>query len=214
MKRLILATAAYALVASSMCLAQDGSPDNPPAPPQPGTMRITAKAPEPDKWNVRASANGTERVFKCKPLACSDPQTVSIGLLKNPTPHPNPKALKKFAQEDLPKSIRAASASREIMSDGAEKIETIASETATLKGYPAVVNETKFSKGKSVIHVQTAMIFAGPLLVRVQSSSPDGGLAKKALDEFIDVMRIEEGPPTPPTDTSKPPAAAPGARGI
>jgi hypothetical protein len=112
--------------------------------------------------------------------------------------------LEKFAKEDLPKSIRAAGAARAVLSDGTEKIETLASNTATLKGYPSVLNESKFSRGKSEAYVQTAIIFAGPVMIRVQSSSPDRSLSQKALNEFIDVMQIEEGPPVSPQDRSKP----------
>jgi hypothetical protein len=207
MKLHISALALCALVfAPAASLAQESNPGNAP-PPKAGTMRVTTKAPEPEKWNVQATANGSQRVFKCKPLACSDPQTVSFTFQKSPTTlKPNPQALEKFAKEDLPKSIRAASASREILSDGAEKIETLASDTATLKGYPSVLNESKFSKGASATYMQTAIIFAGPMMIRVQSSSPDGALAKKALAEFIEIMQIEEGPPAPPA----PPKPRPG----
>ena len=197
------------LVAAALCAFAFASPptqaqtaDNA-VPVKPGTVRITTKAPEPEKWNAETNANHTQRVFKCKPLACSDPQTVSFSFQKSPTLHPNPQALEKFAKEELPKRIRAASASREILSDGAEKIETISSETATLKGYPSVVNESKFLKGSAATYVQTAIIFAGPLMIRVQSSSRDEQLAKTAMNQFIDLMKIEEGPPPPPGGGSK-----------
>jgi hypothetical protein len=210
MKLQMSALALCALVfVPAASLAQESNAGNAP-PPRAGTMRVTTKAPEPDKWDVQATANGSRRVFKCKPLACSNSQTVSFTFQKSPTPHPNPKALEKFAKEDLPKSIRAASASREILSDGAEKIETLASDTATLKGYPSVVNESKFSKGASATYMQIAIIFAGPMMIRVQSSSPDGVLAKKTLEEFIEIMQIEEGPPAPP----KPRPGAPRTQGI
>ena len=71
-----------------------------------------------------------------------------VRIPEKPDLHPDPKALEKFAKDDLPKSIRAAGAAREVMSDGTDKIETLASETATLKGYPSVVNESKISRGK------------------------------------------------------------------
>ena len=150
--------------------------------------------PKPDKWNSARSANGARRIFKCKPLACPDPQTVSFTFLKSPTRKPDPKALEKFAKIDLPKSIRAAGAAREVLSDGAEKIETLVSETAKLKGYPSVLNESKFSRGDKSAYLEIAIIFAGPIMIRVQSTSPNQQLAKKALSQFIDVMRIEEGP--------------------
>lgn len=172
-----------------------------------GRISVTTRAPEPDKWNAVRSNN--KRVFKCKPLACSDPQTVSFTFLKSPTQHPDPKALEKFATVDLPKSIRAAAAAREVLSDGTENIETLKSETATLKTYPSVVNESKFSRGQHATFVETAIIFAGPLMIRIQSLSPNRELAQKALNEFIDVMRIVEGPPQSP---SGPPATMPGLR--
>jgi len=173
-------------------LAQTGAP---PKPAAPGSVRVTTKAPEPDKWNSQKNASGTQRVFKCKPLACPESQTVSFTFSKSPTQHPDPKALEKFAKEDLPKSIRAAGAAREVLSDGTEKIETLASQTATLKGYPSVVNESKISRSTSETYIQIAIIFAGPIMIRVQSSSPDRELAKKALNDFVEIMQIEEGPP-------------------
>jgi hypothetical protein len=202
MKAHILATVLCVLMASTgSSWAQTGretSPSAPSAPIKPGSMRVTTKAPEPDKWEALSLNNGTRRIFKCKPLACPDPQSVIFIFSKSPTRHPDPKGLERFAKEELPKSIRAASAAREVMSNGEEKAETLASDIATLKSYPSVINETKLSRNKSDTYVQTAIIFAGALMVRIQSSSPNRDLAKKALAEFLDVMRIEEGPPAPP----------------
>jgi hypothetical protein len=197
MKALIVAIALALMLASGSSVAQTGG-DATPKPVGPGTVRITTKAPEPDKWDAQKNANGTRRVFKCKPLACSSPQTVSFIFSKSPAKTPNPEALEKFAKIDLPKSIRAAGAAREVLSDGTEKIETLSSKTATLKGYPSVVNESKFSRGETSSYIQTAIIFAGPVMIRVQSSSPSQELALKALDQFVEIMRIEEGPPAPP----------------
>ncbi len=190
------------------CLAQTGS-DDAAKPIKPGAVRITTKAPEPDKWDGQRSANGTVRVFKCKPLACPDAATVTIAFLKSPTRHPDPQALEKFAKVELPKSIRALDAAREILTDGTEKVETMSSKTATLKGYPAVVSETKFSRGKTATYLDTAIVFAGPVMIRVFSTSQNRDWAKKTLDQFVEVMNIEEGPPLPPgTETA--PAGKPG----
>lgn len=204
MKAHIIASA-FVLLAPGLGLAQTA--DQPPH--KIGRISITTRAPEPDKWNAQRSANGTQRIFKCKPLACADSQTVSFTFMKSPTQHPDPKALEKFAKVDLPKSIRAAAAAREILSDGAENIETMKSDTATLKTYPSVVNESKFTRGQSSTFVETAIIFAGPIMIRVQSLSPNQELAQKALNEFVEVMRIEEGPAPSP---SGPPASMPGLR--
>jgi hypothetical protein len=196
----IFATALSALsLVPGVCLAQSA-----PQSPKPGGISITTRAPEPDKWDGQRSANGAQRVFRCKPLACPEPQSVSFQFSKSPTRHPDPKALEKFAKVDLPKSIRAMAAAREVMTDGAENIETLKSETATLKGYPAVVNESKFSRSQNANFVETTIIFAGPVMIRVQSVSPNQELAQKALNEFIEVMTIVEGPtPTPTMPTPK-----------
>jgi hypothetical protein len=188
--------------------AQTGG-DEASKPIKPGGVRITTKAPEPDKWDGQRSANGMVRVFKCKPLACPDAATVTITFLKSPTRHPDPQALEKFAKVEPPKSMRALDAAREILSDGAEKIETVNSKTATLKGYPAVVSETKFSKGKTATYLDSAIVFAGPVMIRVFSTSQNRDWAKKALDQFVEVMNIEEGPPLQP-GTETPPGAKPG----
>jgi hypothetical protein len=188
--------------------AQTGG-DEASKPIKPGGVRITTKAPEPDKWDGQRSANGMVRVFKCKPLACPDAATVTITFLKSPTRHPDPQALEKFAKVELPKSMRALDAAREILSDGAEKIETVSSKTATLKGYPAVVSETKFSKGKTATYLDSAIVFAGPVMIRVFSTSQNRDRAKKTLDQFVEVMNIEEGPPLQP-GTETPPGAKPG----
>ena len=212
MKHRIVATALCAiLLAPGLCVAQTNG-GNGAKPLNPGGVRVTTRAPEPDKWNSVKTANGSQRIFKCKPLACSDPQTVSFTFQKSPTKKPDPKALEKFAKVDLPKSIRAASAAREVLSDGADKIETLVSETATLKGYPSVLNESKISQGSKSAYLEIAIIFAGPVMIRVQSSSPNQQLAKTALSQFIDVMRIEEGPA--PVAPLKPKPPGEGTRSL
>jgi hypothetical protein len=201
--------AAFCAVIFAVPVSAQTGGDDASKPIKPGGVRITTKAPEPDKWDGQRSANGMVRVFKCKPLACPDAATVTITFLKSPTRHPDPQALEKFAKVELPKSMRALDAAREILTDGAEKIETISSKTATLKGYPAVVSETKFSKGKTATYLDSAIVFAGPVMIRVFSTSQNRDWAKKTLDQFVEVMNIEEGPPLQP-GTETPPGAKPG----
>lgn len=197
MTRVILALLLGALMATAATAARaEGEVPKPPI--KPGGLRVTTRAPEPDKWDAQRSANGTQRVFKCKPLACPDTESVSFMFSKSPTRHPDPQALEKFAKVDLPKSIRAIDAAREVLSDGAEKFETVSSKTATVKGYPAVVNESKLTRGKANAYVEITIIFAGPAMIRIQSASPNRELAQKSLSAFIEVMRIEEGPAPSP----------------
>jgi hypothetical protein len=206
MKQHIVATAFCAvLVVPAVALAQSSGGD-PSAPLKPGGVRVTTRAPDADKWDGQKSPNGMQRVFKCKPLACADAEIVTIIFSKSPTRHPDPEALEKLAKIDLPKSIHAADAAREVMADGDAKLETLSSKTATLKGYPAVVNETKLTQGKVFVYLDTTLIFAGPIMIRLQSVSKNRALAQKSLSEFIEVMKIEEGPPgspSSPTPTGK-----------
>ncbi len=199
MKKHIVAAALCALVfVPAVALAQTAG-DDASKPLKPGGVRVTTRAPDADKWDGQKSANGMQRVFKCKPLACADAEIVTILFSKSPTRHPDPEALEKLAKTDLPKSLHAADAAREVLADGDAKLETLSSKTATLKGYPAVVNETRLSQGKVSIYLNTAIIFAGPLMIRLQSSSKNRALAQKSLNEFVEAMKIEEGPPGSPS---------------
>lgn len=198
----IIAVLVGALIALPAAPAARAEGDVPKPPVKPGAVRVTTRAPEPDKWDAQRTADGLQRTFKCKPLACPDAETVSFHFSRSPTRHPDPQALEKFAKVDLPKSIRAADAAREVLSDGTEKIETVSSKTATLKGYPAVVNESKLTRGKASAYVEIAIIFAGPAMIRVQSASPNRELAQKSLNDFIEAMRIEEGPAVAPGEPS------------
>jgi hypothetical protein len=199
MKKHIMAAALCAFVfVPAVALAQTAG-DDASKPLKPGGVRVTTRAPDADKWDGQKSANGMQRVFKCKPLACADAEIVTIIFSKSPTRHPDPEALEKLAKTDLPKSLHAADAAREVLADGDAKLETLSSKTATLKGYPAVVNETRLSQGKMSIYLNTAIIFAGPLMIRLQSSSKNRALAQKSLNEFVEAMKIEEGPPGSPS---------------
>ncbi|MEX0591516.1 MAG: hypothetical protein WD207_10550 [Xanthobacteraceae bacterium] len=164
-------------------------------PLKPGTFRLNMRPPEPAKWNVQRDTKTAKTLYTCKPLACPDTLRVSIAASRSPTRNPNPQALEKLATVDLPKAARAASAAREIISDGAEKIETIVSETATFHGFPAVTNLTKYSRANSVVFKGTTLIFAGPAMIRIEVTSPNEALVKDTADAFIGGMQFEEGPP-------------------
>ncbi len=170
----------------------------------PGGVRVTTRAPEPGKWDLVPSAPNTPRTFNCKPLACPDASRVIITMLRSPTRNPDPKALEKYAKVDFPKAIRAQSAAQDILSDGANKMETLNSDVARLKDHPAILNETKFIAGKKIIFINTAIIFAGPLMLRFSSMSPNRELAQKSLAEFIATAEIREGPPLPVTSGVQP----------
>jgi hypothetical protein len=194
------AVLAAAVCAGSPAFAQ--SPQPPATPPQsntgpvqPGSIRITTQPPDPKEWVSRPEPANRRVTYQCKPLACADSSRVTITNAQSPTRHPNPQALEKFAKVDLPKQIAAANAARGVLSDGNEKIETLASNVTTFKGYPAVLNETKMSRGSTATYAVSGIIFAGPAMISVESVSPDRTMAMKSLDDFIRLMVIVEGPP-------------------
>jgi hypothetical protein len=133
------------IIVSGHSVAQTGGdisigPTNPAVPIKPGDVRVGTRAP-PGDWDVQVAPNRSQRVYKCKPLACPDAETVSFTFSKSPTAKPNPKALEKYAAVDLPKTMRALAAARTVMQDVPQQIETLSSKTATVKGYPAVVTK-------------------------------------------------------------------------
>ena len=164
-------------------------------PLKPGSVRITTRVPEPGKWDLVSTQNGAQRVYRCKPLACPDPAQITFTFAKSPAAKIDPKALARYAEVELPKHLRAIAAARTVMNDVPEKIKTLSSKSTTLKSYPAVVNETKFSHGATTNYIQIVIIFAGPAMIRVYSSSANRELSQKTLTEFLDVMQIVEGPP-------------------
>jgi hypothetical protein len=189
---LFLVPAAFSLI--GVHAAQTQSLDSN-EPLKPGAFRLKLRPPEPAKWTVQRDSKTAKTHYTCKPLACPDNLRVSISASRSPTRNPNPEALEKLATVDLPKAAKAASAAREIISDGAEKIETVTSETAVLQGFPAVRNLTKYSRASSTVFKSTTLIFAGPAVIRVEATSPSETLVKDTVDAFVGAMQFEEGPP-------------------
>ena len=174
--------------------------------PKSRSVQITTRSPDASKWNLTVS-NPTHRVFVCKPLVCLDPETVSFNFQKGSLVEPNEKSLEKFANVDLPKSMRAIAAAQSVITGGAETIETLNSTATRLKNYPAVLNETKFSRGPDSVYVEVAIIFAGPVIVKMESRSRNQDLAQKSLNQFIDAMQIVDVPTPRPgkPQISRPP---------
>ena len=163
-----------------------------PAPPKTVSVRITTRAPDPTKWNTAKSKDGARRIYVCKPLACSTPETVMFTFQKGSLKQPSPELLEKFATVELPKSIRAAAAAEAVMANHSEQVDTLFSKTATLKNYPSALNETKLTRGLTTFYVEIAIIFAGPVIVRVESKSESRDLAKNSLEGFIQELQIVE----------------------
>jgi hypothetical protein len=188
------------VLAPGLALAQAGASTATLAKPA-RTVQVTTKAPDPAKWQATTTNNGARRVFKCKPLACLAPETVSFVFDKGSTVTPNPQSLEKFASVDLPRSIRSA------VTDPTEQVDNLFSAVTKVKEYPAVLNETRFSRPPKTAYVETAIIFAGPAIIRVESTSPNQKLAKDLLSQFLDVMKIVETDVPAPTSPNAPPTS-------
>jgi hypothetical protein len=117
---------------------------------------------------------------------------------------PTPEWLEKYATVELPKSIRAAAAAQAVMSNQSEKVETLQSQTATLKNYPSALNETRLTRGTATFYAEIAIIFAGPIIIRVESKSASRDLAKNSLQGFIQEMQIVETQGLPPGTPAPP----------
>jgi hypothetical protein len=67
------------IIVSGHSVAQTGGdisigPTNPAVPIKPGDVRVGTRAP-PGDWDVQVAPNRSQRVYKCKPLACPDAET-------------------------------------------------------------------------------------------------------------------------------------------
>jgi hypothetical protein len=182
-----------ALLAAAPAVAQTA-----PAPAKSRSVQVTTRAPEPNKW-VLVTSSPARRLFKCRPDVCHDAEAVSFVFQKGSLVAPNPKSLEKLANVDLPKNMRAIAAAQSVLTGGAENIETLTSTTTTLKNFPSVLNVTKFSRGPDSVYVAIAIIFAGPVIIRVESKSSNHDLAQISLNQFVEAMEIAEAPTPPPT---------------
>jgi hypothetical protein len=64
-----------------------------------------------------------------------------------------------------------------------------------------------------MIRKSAAIVFAGPVMIRVFSTSQNRDWAKKSLDQFVEVINIEEGLlPLPPGTETMPGAKPPGSK--
>jgi hypothetical protein len=201
---------AASLCASLPAMAQTSTPTQL-GPLKPGGLRLTTRIPEPGNW-VAQSAKDGRSILTCKPLACAAASTVVVSTTPTPARKPDPQALEKFAKVQVPKFLQAADAARAAFSSVESKLEILASKVTTHKGYPSVLNESKRTQGTNVVFISSAMIFAGPVMIMVQSISPDRAVAMKSLNLVIGAMSIQEGPPLSPEGPTPVSPEAPASR--
>ena len=95
----------------------------------------------------------------------------------------------------------------EAASEGDERVTPISSRVTEVRGYPAIVAESKRTSRGKHSYVYRGDLFVGTLLVRLVSSAPDRDEAKRHFDSFATAMEISD------VEPSAPPAPAEASTG-
>jgi hypothetical protein len=157
--------------------------------------RVTVKNPDPAKWaGKNGFFNKSTGVYTCRPLACPDAAQVTASISNSPTRSPDPQALAKLAAR-IPESVARDNANLASSMMPGRKIERMSSGVTTLRGYPAIVQESRMVGGeKGPIYLAKASIFAKSALVNISSVSSSPELARRYRDLFIKAMEVEDTP--------------------
>jgi hypothetical protein len=179
-----------------------------PTPERPGT-KITLRNPNDSKWMAVRPAGQqktTNMLFwVCRPLACASGEA-AVGAQNSPSPtrHPDRKALDKAAKL-LAVQTRAQDMMAEAASEGDERITALSSRVTDVRGYPAIVAESKRTSRGKASFVMRGELFIGLFRVRLISTSADRAEAKRNFDEFTAAMEIVDVEPGQPAQAPEPP---------
>lgn len=201
--------AAAALVLAGCTTGQlAGVTQGDPTPERPGT-KITVRSPNNAKW-MAIRPDGQPKatnmmMWVCRPLACASGQA-AVGAQSSPSPtrHPDRKALEKAAKL-LAVQTRAQDMMAEAASEGDERITALSSRVTDVRGYPAIVAESKRTNRGKASFVMRGELFIGLSRVRLISTSSDRAEAKRNFDEFTEAMEIVDVEPGQPGQAPEPP---------
>jgi hypothetical protein len=182
--------------------SKDSSGPASPAPPpqtpvKPGGIRITQRPPDATNWIV-TRVNPNKVTYTCRPLACAAHTIVNVTTAPTAVRNINAAALERFAKVDFPKQLKAMNAAAAVLAGNGATIETLVAKPATILGRSAVVNESKYTSGRKVVFISTTLLFAGPVMLTVQSLSGDRAAAVQYLNDTIAQLKLEDGPPAKP----------------
>jgi len=204
----IIAVAALAL-AGCASLGQSVGAARDPTPERPGT-RITVRNPNNAKWmavQAPGQSKGTP-MWICRPLACASGRAaVAAQNGPSPTRYPDRKALEKAASL-LAVQTRAQDMMMEAASEGDERVTALSSRVADVRGYPAIIAESKRTNRGKASFLLRGELFIGLIRVRLISSSTDRAEAKRNFDEFVAAMEIVDVEPGQPGQAPDAPAPA------
>jgi hypothetical protein len=203
----------YFLVIAAMGLALAGCTSagqlamGDPTPEKPGT-RVTIRNPNNQKWMAAQQAgqpkptNGS--LWVCRPLACASGQAmVATQLSTSPTRHPDRKALEKAANL-LAVQTRSQDMMMEAASEGDDRIAPLSSKVTDVRGYPAIIAESKRTSRGKVSFIMRGELFVGMARVRLVAASSDRADAKRYFDEFVAAMEIVDVEPGQPAAAPEP----------
>jgi hypothetical protein len=178
-------------------------------PAAPDRTSIRIQNPDASKWTaVRLAGQpraNNELGWICKPLACAGKAYVVTQMGQSPTRNPDRNALEKAAKL-LATQTKAQDMMMDAASEGDERVAPISSRVTEIRGYPAILAESKRTSAGTQSHIFRGHLFVGQALVRVISSSTDRAEAKRHFDSFVTAMEITDVVPSAP-----PPAPAPSA---
>jgi hypothetical protein len=158
------------------------------------STEITVRNPNNAKWMaVRPPGQpktANMMLWVCRPLACASGQA-AIGAQSSPSPTRNPdrKALEKAARL-LAVQTRAQDMMAEAASEGDERITALSSRVTDVRGYPAIIAESKRTSRGKASFVMRGELFIGLSRVRLISTSSDRAEARRNFDEFAEAMEI------------------------
>jgi hypothetical protein len=179
------------------------------AAPSQDRTSVRIQNPNPSKWTAVRLTNqprtNNELGWLCKPLACAGKAYVVAQLAQSPTRHPDRKALEKAAKL-LATQTKAQDMMMEAVSEGDERVTPVSSRVTEIRGYPAILAESKRTSNGKQSYVLRGHLFVGQALVRLVSASTDREEAKRHFDSFVTAMEITDVTPSAP-----PPAQAPSA---
>lgn len=197
-----------------------------PTPERPGT-RIQWRNPDEGKWqrvratrqvaDARAGRTGQTQklvtIWSCRPLACAGNAAVATESVPSPTRDPNREALERIAKL-IPAEIKARDIMMEAASEGDERMTPLGTKISEVRGYPAILTETKRTSRGKHRYLYRGDVFVGMLIVRVVALSSDRAEAKRSFEAFmaaLDIVDVAPGsaPPEPETIAYETPPAEP-----
>lgn len=99
----------------------------------------------------------------------------------------------------LPAQARAQDIMMEAASDGEDRITPLSTRVTEVRGYPAIVSESKRTTKGKVGYTYRGQVFIGVLIAHVISVSPDRADSKRHFDGFVAAMDIVDVAPGEPT---------------